>query len=1722
MSSPPGLQNRRTSQWYRELRARAKAWIPDWQFAEATGDFGDAVLHVAARFQSEVAQRLDHVSVKSALGFVDWLGIVPRSGNAATVPVAFRLAAGAQATVTATASTRLQADADAGPVVFETTKDVDIVPATILSLVALDPDNDHVFVAPGWVTSLDAVAPPTGQWGLASRANAGSTRLQLTPLSGLGVGTVLRQGLLEYTVAAAPTGGLATITPALGTPGLAPDPTNDDAGLEAGSDLFDAVTDFTPFDQSTRDSQEHALYIGDADLLDMTSAGTISVTGGNALVDGVWDYWGKQGDADPGWLPLSVVRPVVQDLVLQKTQVASFELLELEGRKPARRWLRARLAPSAVPPTSARSLSGVALQINADESTEVDPKGVIAATNTTPLVIDEAFYPFGRIPRQFDTFYIGCDEAFSKSGATATLNLDMSEPTLGALAVANDGAAQPLVFGTGQDGALHRFQMADGSDAQPLYLGPARPPATAASGDSTLLAANVDPSLFVQGGVAQVFVATNQRVWQWSETIAQPGTGTWTDFGLPIADGSATAIDQLVLLGQGGAGTLLVAKMAGGQIRMLDLPRGSSSWKPVYWKTNDPTVAADDPWLQLVPIHDAGASGQATTVADKLLGTQPGSNPGQVELRMLQRLPEKWGRTDLGAFAEWDAEVAPVAITSGNDVRLFTVTAATTGADAKPAELHAITVPSAAQGAAAEQSKLSLGSPVVGRRLATRLINDELYVLLVVKRDASDAEPSQLAWWRPDGGDLAKLLFTADVSAGAAALREVPAFLDDGNRLVASSTQPGLLLNSTSLFRSRAFNVDAADLETGFVLKIQLSENDVVALSSGEAARIETVTGLASGDWLYTANFSGSDAQGSVFPDPSKLKPVKVKLKGDGPNPVLSLSTSARIVEQSRLLIAFTDQGQQQLRAFDVAKVTTTWAGPTKVQLKQPFRPGDGPVYCWIYDAEGAPAESSTRQVDLFFQAVVKYSAGPGATSITAGAMLYFPNGKVKPARQQIDDVDARNQRLVLHAPWEKRPQGGSLTAVVQPATDPWSELTGDVSSNPLLSWEYWNDRGWWSLAGVVDETANLKRSGAISFTIPSDLKPTQVQSQKGRWIRARLVGGDYGRESYTITSTPAAGGSQSAATRQEVTVDTNDVRPPIVVRLGVAYRIDQPTPPALVLASDSGSWSDQSDCNRAKLPFDVFVPVSTRLAPFGPAAAPPVGGHALYIGFSQPPLGASVKLFFKIATEQDNTALAPLKAEVLRDRAFELVPTEDETLALGESGMVTMSIDGPLALTELFGSAAYWIRLTPTRNASTWSPSIAGAFVNCTWASAIESQELEILGTSDGSPDQMVVLSRKPVLPGSVVLLVREFIGDDERLQLPPGTLIVSLPGLPGDWVRWAEVDDPADYGPNDRVYALDPVAGEIHFGDGVRGFIPPVGTDSIVAQTYKRMSGASADLVAERATLDLVSPIAGVDSVVTVDRAEGGSDPETAVMLSPQGASVTEITGSPAPGLQDLSRYFSDDPAQAIVLADSASVLLQLVPAQLRQRGRAVTLRDLQDMARYASVDVAQALAMDAPNGVRVLVVARGDSPKPSQALCRAVTAYLVERASPAWAHAEAIDVSAPTLVPFTVKVKLSLPTLDESGGIAQDAKQAITALFDPASGGFGHHGWPIGAVPREEDVGACLVVRAGGAMPYEFESASIATADGAALATLASDALAVLEPGGVSVEVDLKETP
>lgn len=1649
----PRYEPRRGRELEAELLARARAWIPSWDLEDGRQDFGRALLGIAARFGGEVAQRLDRAGEKLGLGLLDWLAVRGQAARPARLPVVFQLTGSARTPKPAPAATRLQVEADGASVILETETDMLILPRGLQAVVAADHGADAFYVAPPGLSYLGPLEPMPAQWQMKSFAAAGAATVQLDPPLGLAPEAVLAIGGRQYRIERVEQ-DIVTLDPPLAR----------DAPERSA---VARVTAFMPFDGAADDRQEHALYIGHRELFDITAGASIALTGTGPLPPLTWHYWGKRDPAGPAaWQPLTPADgPALADGIVLAKPPGSMELLEL-AKGASSRWIRATAA-ALQPGQAPLGVDAFGIRVNcAGESAfpcDADPSLAPAAqgmANTTPLVLGNVFYPLGKEPRQFDAFYLGSQEAFSKRGATVQLQFKMAQLNFVSLSTLRAGTlAQAFVAGIPADGQLHLFDFApaDRQLTRRAGRGPLRPP-TPAAYDAPLPRDNqsiaLDPGppfrlpVWNEASDAAIGVTAGGAVWIWYERGPGRGAGGWRPAGVvdPAAD-PRQKIEGLVYLADGLAGQPAQAgqllALRGGTLFVHELQRPEREWQAVELAWQDAAL----PLTRIAPVCRENVDPGNGTFADGLVGV---STDGQLFGIGLERKTNGAMRASCTLLLAGIAtKVAPVAVRDRKDC-LVAVAASDDAAQRLKAFLS---TPGTFERADDNSAELA-PQPVIGGQFDMGLPDG---VPTVVAAAGAGPGATAVVSWQPFGADGTASLLAVPIPATLGEAAGAPTLV--AGHVLVPTTANQVIVAPFDLARHVG---QRAVLSTAIVVTDgveHLAVGDRLALPVKGAGgttkyRLQQVAApllVRDGKALHEFPLNAVEAPLFVYRGSAPVRsagfdpalPDQIALAAADPAPaggsILLVTTNAStqlygVADfDAATSIATLDR---KLDVTDPAPATVTYVTPQRCDALvrpmlriDPAAAGALPDPLWLVFPGAEPER----------QAASAYAMAAGAPSIA-----------------------------VLGAHWQHKPPvvAGTVRFIVDRDTERWLPQLGATYANPELSWEYWNGKGWWQLDQTVDGTVSLQRSGVVQFDVPADIGPTDWAGQTNYWIRARLIGGDYGREQVSVETTVDGGKS-----RQVVLRATEGIHPPSVAQLCIGYRMHQDVPPQFVLARDSGSVRDQSDANRsAAARVEAFVPLAQLLgrlsgapvpaaaagsgAPLccdgaiagdvaeaptdaAPGAAPP---RALYLGFDAPLLGEPVNLLL-LVEERDHDRHAPLSVAVLVADRFVPVVVSDATRALGESGVLALALPVEATPRELFGRTLSWLRLAPAPGApaADWRPSILAAALNGVWARAAETVTHELIGSSQGEPGLTLYLARPPVLQGTLVLRVKEPLGAEEIEALQDGDagqVETALATFPGSWVLWRQVSDPGDAGPDARVYALDEASGEIRFGDGRHGRIPPVGRDAIMAVTYRRTEAGRpgstivpANAIAARTPLNLVSPIDGVEAVHAADQAAGGA---------------------PAQPVEAVARHGG---------------------AALRHRERALTARDVEDLALAGFPDIVQARCFPRQGFVQLVVVLRGSDPVPAAARRRELRQALLPLASPLLGPRKALRIDGPTLRPLRVDLQLGVDRLDDAGAVGQAARSALAALFDPATGGVEGSGWPLGVAPAEADVAYAL---------------------------------------------------
>ncbi len=1632
-----------------ELLRRAAAVFGDRADAIEPGEVLDAILSVAARIGEEVTRRFDQVPAKQAANFYTAMGLGRAPPVPARMPVAFTLADSETAPVALPAGTRLLAEAGGQPVTFETTEARSLAPGRIVALAAADAAEDEIVVSPP--AALAAAVPPPAVLPrrLAGGAGRGAAVLAIDPPIGLLPGAMLRLGAADYAIAKVD-GDLITIEPPL------------EETLPENAEVRE-VTAFAPFAAGARNVQSHRLYLGHPEFLDLPSETSIAVSGLIGLPASVeWAWHGKPEGADkPDWLPFTTAKlDSLGRWVLRKPK-GKPEAAPVDGQ--ASLWLRASLPQNTAGKAFAARSIGLSLAGERDCARDQDGETPIdyeAIAVTTPVVPNKPYYPFGREPRLYDAFHIGCSEIFAKPGAHATLTFELGGAELGPLAMVSDSTSAN-VFGVGTDGMLYRANLGiqqPSFSALPLPLelhgvgfDPQGAIAARIDGGTIRLAAAAGAEVYVANFAAAAKLAEDGVKWQRLEAnhdvaagpidalylladsefsvVAHRGTSllTWPSaISEPTLTPEPGIVALLPLQGSGGKGALVLAEdSAGGKLTISLLGESSTLRGPQIGKE---IARADLPVAGLT----AWADPQAMRAGHFFLaGYNPEKENKVDKYRLILAELNSGGIAPHPAsLFDWPAPVSfepgfdsapggwPIAVLAGADPVRVSV-----------------------RGGKA----LSIGeaqTAVPGGNRQRRLTGVGQWSVMhhpdrgLLFRKAADREGrSQTAF--PETGKVHAVLpgITEPVPAAAQYLALEAKPSGPGFELVAEAHGPARLLEP--------LNGESKPVGTGLLFELGTETGDLipnlatatVTLPHGPAPRdltilltsTDTAGALTHGIWRleHVANDEWQLLNSSPLP-PANSTHTYVALE-----PITQGGQPAKIV----LNLRDTARGQ-------------TWFEPDSADAL--FARGDlRPFY----------AQNKV---------------------LTAAALREF--GTIKAFAFAKDWLDR---------------QGGSQIARFALAPEPWTALGPSQPANPDLSWEYWNGQSWWSLdaEGFKDETADLQVGGRVSFTVPDNLEPTEVAGRKNHWIRARLIGGDYGEAKVTVKSTEVDG-----TTEQTVTRDLSAIRAPHVLRLDLDYCMTVVVPPALVLTGDNLGVVDRTSANDAGLLVPVFTPVAAALdgtAPEPPEPAegegecceswrdpvapepaddtPPLpAGRFILAGFGRAPAGPAISLFAEAGTTGQS---AKLTVQALHAGRFAKVDVlEDATAGLSEAGLIELQFKHEPERATLFGTSAYWLAFSLEKDSENWSPHLLGLHLNGVRAASVETRRNERLGTSSGAPEQTFRLAAAPIDPESLELFVAEPVGREEAKALDA---LSEIEGMPRSWVPWfAAPELPAGLGPPARRFTIDALNGTITFGDGRNALVPPMGS-AILARGYRQVTGLAANGVAAGAILQTISPVAGIEQVIALQAARGGAD------------------------------------------AESSARALARAPAKLRSGDRPITLADLEEFVLARQPWVAQARAVAEAEGVRLVIAARGPQPVPAPAALRGIGDLVAAAGGIGLTAGEGLRVVAPRIVPVAIAVTLEADHGVDREALRAAACKAIGGLLDHETGGIDGRGWPLGMVPGANHIAAVL-----GAMTVTGATRDIVvslTATGTALpATLAFDRLVRAEPGDIAVELAVEREP
>lgn len=1591
----PQIDARKASDLLRQLRGMAPHYTKEWP-ATDDADPGVALLKIFSFIAEGVISRLNRAPERNFLAFLDMLGIRLLPATPARAPVRFLVATGTEDSFLVPSGTQVSAAAtEARPteLPFETMKSLQVIPAALTAVLAVDPERDQIYRSPPGFLELEVAATRLPTLNVTAFSAAGTKFLQLDPPGQVKAGDFLRveQGPGQGSRVRACT---PTVNPdeartidhlvasdVKGTMVAVRDPLPRDYAEDT---RVEKVTRFELFEG--KNWQEHVLYLAHSEYFAIKSEAEITLLVEHAsgassnleAFDVIWEFFGvTETDEEEGWHAFQVDSDETQGFS-RNGRVALIkpagEIKEKEINGDKSRWIRARLEGPlpATPPRPLPKIESITFAVSSGGKALAADQ---AFNNDTPLTINLKFFPFGTEPRIFDRFSIASEEAFSKPGAEVTLNLQLDFTDLLASPVAIFKDQRIRAFAHGAAGRLVEFQIDPLSSGNEV-ISHATPTDRRLVGALSPAVAHV-PAQTIIGVFAR---ADDNHVHLRYIPSADKSTWAWIDLKDSKLAGELR-FDPAAVFSNLQWRVYVVADSSVFFRDVNPLSPQPGDWAEVTSSPNTllKPVAASTPFPAVVQSISVTNTWLAVTDEDGHTWTFDGTTWRDLPRPSPSFLAAKNARPYIVSNP-----VTPPA----TDVLVFV--------RSDQGELVSFTIKLSDSSVTTQ----NLGAPGGGVLVASNPFVNPAGTRVVVRGSDNQlwvVDPSTLQWTshpNPLDAALAGDPFVLGYAPVAGSPVEVTSVLSTSNK--------NLLLE---------FRMPGADVEHGNIIAgpkdLLLLENVPTA---GPTYFVQITKGAASNS-SEDATRKIDSIQGNLARLEKPLDDIpKTGTKYDlyeqvEADPVTATSV---VLDEVDLKVGtgaaakdFIFIGLELREIISKAGDTVTLVSP----LSSLPQIGDPYVILKQLDTNEQAEEGSVRRV------VLPPPTLPANDYKGLFLEISFGVGQ-SPVIRRIEEYDVADQVIVLEQDLPGAPPpNSSFKITVGSLPEGWQSYRDpdQTELRPELSWEYWNGKGWVFLP-VKDSTEKFLVPGTVAFVIPDDMAKTEVAGQENYWIRARIVGGDYGRELFAVDPVT-----------NKITVEKDPIRPPLVKQFDISYKLTEMLPPQFCLTFNNLNYLNQTAANvTPDKHFNPYIPLSDT-------------GKAVYFGFDKAFDGGPVRLYFAARELEVNERDKPKLAwEFAFDNGWSDVLAEDDTDALTKPEFVSLIVPEGFQNRQEFGQALYWMRATLTDGSWTKSPLLEGVFVNTVETLQARTVSDEILGSSTGVKKQVFRFQQLPVMEGEEVR-VREVLTDQEREQLIAERgqeAVLSLRDQQGrvleTWVRWTEVMEFFASESVSRHYRLDRAAGELEFGDGVRGRIPPAGGDNIKAFAYQAGGGAGGNVKPGEIT-SAVTAVAGVDSVINPVAGGGGSEAAT-----------------------------NDD-------------MLVVGPEQISNRGRAVTPDDFEQLAREASREVRKARCLPNRNAsgrhesgwtsVHIVPDSKDAEPMPSLELRRAVQRYLAQRADVTLADQEHIFVGPPEYVPVSVYVTVFARSLDVVASAEQSVSKQLDRFLHPLTGGPTGGGWDFG---------------------------------------------------------------
>ncbi len=591
----------------------------------------------------------------------------------------------------------------------------------------------------------------------------------------------------------------------------------------------------------------------------------------------------------------------------------------------------------------------------------------------------------------------------------------------------------------------------------------------------------------------------------------------------------------------------------------------------------------------------------------------------------------------------------------------------------------------------------------------------------------------------------------------------------------------------------------------------------------------------------------------------------------------------------------------------------------------------------------------------------------------------------------------------------------------------------GDIKIEKV-KWEYWNGKGWarLELLDNYDDFFSIKETEKVTnkdkikdinnkknnnrilkFKCPDDMEKISIGPLEGYFIRAHIVKTSDRYDYYANYITPFV-------KNIKIKYDYNNIDnlhefDKLIVRSNLSEKI--------VNFSDKKLVSIISKCI-------LDEPV-------------------MYICLSKPLIQGMIRILINMeeAVHRFNPVLKweYLAKDYKGGKVWKHIDIIDDTDNFAHTETITFIGKNDFVEDSIFGVTGYFLRVVnPDKkysnqdNVST-RPVINNIKFNAVKIVQTDTRLPEFFWINSGEENKLCKLSNKNVT--QVEVWIDEFnkISSSEQDKFlkfysrdevePEYNELGQLEKL---WVKWKPVPNLVAYGVTDRVYEIDYPKGEILFGNGRNGKIPPEQYNESIKIKYSICYGTKGNIEANEIR-DFEKSIKNVTKVYNISPIMGGIDKETIDNAA--------------------SRTFG----------------------QISSGSRLVSLNDFEDSIKFYDRNIYKVRCLshiDEYNNKSMGVTSVAILPRiymqgyeKFQGIKNRIWDFIDQRAPAALANSSRLRIFEVSYVETIVNLDVIIEDFNYYQVVYSGIESRLKQFLDPVSGNFSGEGWEIGEFPRKE---------------------------------------------------------